>query len=575
MVEIYKAGNEEFGKNGDMTLFPEECTVEVEMNGIWEMELIHPIDEQGRWKYIEEGAVIAAPLLRSKKQLFRVYKRTKTYTEVTAYARPIFFDAANEVLLRNVKIVDARGKIALNNMLSGQGKYKAESDITLHKSAEYDKMNLIEACQGDDENSFLNVWGGEVEYDNYTIKINEKVGADHGARAEMGYNSNDIQEEVDMSNVATRLIPVAYNGYMLEGDAPWIDSSLINNYPVIYTKVIEFTDVKLQSDAGEDEKGFANLEELRKELVRLCKEQYEQGIDKPQCNYKCDLVGLEKTGEYKDIKELEEISLGDTVLCRNRRIGIETEARAIKITYDCIRKRNTEVELGNFKYNYINDMASVIKRVDSAIREDGSVVADRIKGTIDTINASLHAQSSAAKKVDSAAFLIEVLDKAAELYGAMEAGTQGLRLAKEKKEDGTWDWRTCITAAGIIADTIVSGIISDKYGNNYFDLDAGNLVAKKGYIGPFRLFEGGMIIDEGVGGQYPQWVKQEDGTYNLTSQKAWFDQVTLKTASLGNATIGQANGKATKSGTAEFSDGTYLQFEQGILVGGRTAQGDI
>ena len=33
------------------------------------------------------------------------------------------------------------------------------------------------------------------------------------------------------------------------------------------------------------------------------------------------------------------------------------------------------------------------------------------------------------------------------------------------------------------------------------------------------------------------------------------------------------NTKVTKSGRAEFSDGTYLDFEHGILVGGNTKEG--
>lgn len=32
-----------------------------------------------------------------------------------------------------------------------------------------------------------------------------------------------------MNDVVTRIIPKAYNGYMIEGDAPWVDSPLIKN----------------------------------------------------------------------------------------------------------------------------------------------------------------------------------------------------------------------------------------------------------------------------------------------------------------------------------------------------------
>ena len=50
MIEIYEAGNEDFLHNGDMTLLPESCETECELNGSWEMELSHPIDQDGRYR---------------------------------------------------------------------------------------------------------------------------------------------------------------------------------------------------------------------------------------------------------------------------------------------------------------------------------------------------------------------------------------------------------------------------------------------------------------------------------------------------------------------------------------------
>lgn len=55
MIDIYSAGNMDFTHNGDMTLLPESCETECELNGTWEMELNHPIDEEQRWTYIQEG----------------------------------------------------------------------------------------------------------------------------------------------------------------------------------------------------------------------------------------------------------------------------------------------------------------------------------------------------------------------------------------------------------------------------------------------------------------------------------------------------------------------------------------
>ena len=570
MIDIYSPGNMDFTHNGDMTLLPESCETECELNGTWEMELNHPIDEEQRWTYIQEGAVIAAPLFHSKKQLFRIYRKKKSRLRITAYARPVMYDAAKEVFI-DVLSVTGNGQQVLDAMLQGQNQYHATSDITRTAQIECSGTNFIEAVQGDAETSFLNQLGGEVFYDNYEMIVNEKIGSDNGARAEFGFNCKEIEEDIDMSDVVTRIIPVAYNGYTLEGETPWVDSPYIGNYPIIYKKKMEFKDVKLKEDAGEDEQGFETLAELREELIRLCKEQFQQGVDKPKCNYACDMYALEKTEEYKHVKGLEMIGMGDTVQCKHKKLGITTTARAIKITYDNIRKKNSAVELGDFRYNYLKEMSSIAQRVEKTIRKDGSLIAEQVKGTIDAMKASLLAQSTAAKKTNSAAFLIEVLDEMSELYGAMEAGTQGLRLAKEKLPDGSWDWRTCMTAAGIIADLIVAGKLADKLGNNYFDLDKGVINAQKMTIGPFEVGTDGFLYQkEGESSSESYWraIIGPDGQTGETRFRSDY----VATSNIMIDTVGSGE-DSTKTGRAEFSDGSYMYFVDGILVGGKTSEG--
>ena len=58
MIQIYSPDNTDFEKNGDMVLMPSYCAINAELNGAWTVELEHPLDGEGRWKWIEETAVI-------------------------------------------------------------------------------------------------------------------------------------------------------------------------------------------------------------------------------------------------------------------------------------------------------------------------------------------------------------------------------------------------------------------------------------------------------------------------------------------------------------------------------------
>lgn len=490
MIQVYRPGNLEFGRNGDMVLFPESASVHAVLNGDWEVNLIHPIDDEGRWKYIEDESVIKMPSFNGE-QLFRVKSKTKTESRVEAMAVPIFLDARDDCFLDDIRPTGKNGQQALNLMTAPNSKYTGESDIKGNSTAYYQYMNLVEAINGNDSNAFIKRWGGEILYDNYKVIINSRVGGDYGTKILYGKNikADGIEEEIDFREVVTRIYPKAYNGYMLSNHG-YVDSGLINKYPTVKARTITFEDVKMREDAQEDDEGNGiticdSQAQLDAALRKKCQEQFEAGLDRPSVSMSIDIVMLQNTEEYNDYTALETISFGDTVHCEHYNLGIDTNARVVELEWDCIQEKVTGVVIGDFTYNYFREVDSRVDRIDKAIRPDGSIVAEELRGIINAINASLQLQSSAAKKVNGRAFLIEDLDPNSGLFGGMEAGTQGLRISKQRNPDNrSWMWTTAITALGIIADAIVTGRLSDKTGESYWDLDTGEMVLS----GIFRQF---------------------------------------------------------------------------------------
>lgn len=474
MIQIYLPDNTDYELNGDMVLEPISCECEMVLNDEWHLELEHPIDEDGKFKTIVREAVISAPTPMGERQLFRIYETQKDDDSVTAYALPIFFDSKDDHILIDVRPTGKNGQQALDIMCA-KSRYSGTSDITTGSTAYYVRKNLMEAINGDIDQSFVNRWGGEILYDNYRVIINQRVGGDYGARAEFGYNLEGIEEHIDMSEVVTRIIPVAYNGYTLEGDSPWVDSPRINKYAKVYTKELSFDDVKMIEDASEDEEGCLTLDELRRKLVSRCNEQFAQGIDLPKISYDVNMVSLEGTEEYKGYEVLEKVGLGDTVHCKHRELGIETNARAISIKYDCIDKRNLEIVLGDYQKSAFDSDFELQKAIEAVLdNKSKTVMAGMVRGILDGVYTQLRLQSTVAKKVNGRAFEISDLDPESELYGCMIFGSQGLQIATERTEDGRdWNWRTAITAKGVVADAIITGLLSDKTGRNYWNLDTG------------------------------------------------------------------------------------------------------
>lgn len=480
MIQCYKPDNTDYDHNGDITLLPTSCELSCEINGSWELTMSHPIDSGGRWEYLSEEAVISAPTFQSDHQLFRIDKCIKTDTSVECTAYPIFFDSADDCFLMDTRPTQKSGQEALDIMTAGSI-YSGQSDITTGGTAYFVRRNLMDAINGEDEPTFTQIWGGEILYDNHTVIINERIGSNKGLEIRYGKNMESVSSTVDMSNVVTRIVPVAYNGRTMSGNTPWVDSENISKYAKIYTREVKFEDVKLAEDANEDdaENGIIvcqDQEALDEALTQKCEGMYAAGADLPTVSIEVNMVDLQYTDQYKDFADLVSVGLGDNVACYNYKLGITTTARVIKLTWDCIRNRSARMTLGDYEYNYFSELTSSLQAIQKVIGPGDTVIAERVSGVLNAINTQLRYQKNIAQKQDVRAILFEDTDPESPTYGAMCLGTQGFQIADSRTQDGSdWDWSTAFTAKGGYANTIVTGLLADKTGKSYWNLDTGNM----------------------------------------------------------------------------------------------------
>ena len=482
-IMLYKVGNNNFDMNGDYTLHPVSCEATFNLNDVWQLDIDIPIGNED----FKAGAVISVDTPYGKRQLYRIQDTDRDMDNASATAYPIFLDSRNDCFLWDVRPTNKIGQDALDIMLAGS-KYTGQSDITTASTAYYVQKNFIDALNGDDENAFLKRWGGEVAYQNFKIIVNNRLGADNGLRVEFGFNLTGLQEQVDMSNVVTRIIPKAFNGYILPENET-VDSPLINNYPVVYTRVIEYQDVKLAEDATEEDEDngtiiCATMEELYAALRTKANAEFDAGIDLPNITYDVDMVDLSRTDLYKDYAGLLNVQLGDTVHVKNRRMAIETTARVITLVYDCITQKVTSLTLGDYEANYFNDVSSTVSTVNGLNEavgniydpNSGTVIAGKISGVINLLQTTLKAQKNIAQKQDVRAILFEDLDPDSPTYGALCIGTQGIQIAKERNETDTdWVWGTAIDFEAVNADYIITGVLTDATGRFSLNLNTGEL----------------------------------------------------------------------------------------------------
>lgn len=62
MICVYPADCTDFSTNGNGTIEPTSALVTETLNGEYELQLVHPIDDAGKWQRLVEGCILHAPV---------------------------------------------------------------------------------------------------------------------------------------------------------------------------------------------------------------------------------------------------------------------------------------------------------------------------------------------------------------------------------------------------------------------------------------------------------------------------------------------------------------------------------
>ena len=291
-------------------------------------------------------------------QLFRVKSvnvDTKAMT-VSVTAEHVSYDLRG-VLVDDVKIVRRKPAIALawiemGFMMDYRGtiasNLSAETDTDY--SAEIKGKNAIYALLDPDKGVVASC-GAALRRDNWDVFVMRKTNPDRGFRLTYGNNVKGITWNTKSDSLVTRVVPVAKaeDGSDLYLDpTKWVDSSSINNYPVIYMERLK-VDGQVGKDDGTESGTNWTEETLRAEMAKKAGERFSvDKADQLQIEITVDFDLLGDTAEYAaTMKDLERVNLYDMVKARDARIGVDTEVEVTELEFDIIRRKVVAVKLAN------------------------------------------------------------------------------------------------------------------------------------------------------------------------------------------------------------------------------------
>lgn len=334
------------------------CEVTEERNGVYELELVYPIGATHANDIVTDCYIKAKPNQTSANQLFHIYKVSKPINgEFTVYAEHVSYILSGYP----VPTVSASGnaQVAINAILTAAknqigkatGFTAATTDITLSSSINLSNVSA-RAALGGVEGSVLYTYGGEYEFDNYTIKLHKSRGKDNGVRIAYGKNMTELKCDVDMSASYTGIF-----GYVKTDDISLTSSYNVTNTSGISTRILvrDFS-----SDFGSNAPTQGSLD------AAVQKYAEDNDINSIKASVTVSFVNLAQSPEYANIAPLETVNLCDTVTIYHKELGVNIKAKVIKTVYDTIAEKYTKIELGSARTNVSSIISQTVKEATDA-----------------------------------------------------------------------------------------------------------------------------------------------------------------------------------------------------------------
>lgn len=332
-----------------------ELTFQYPIFGIW-------------YNRITEGSIVKGKANdTSELQLFRIYKSSKPLNGVvTFYAKHISCDLKG-IPIRALSMKQVAPGAALSAGFEDAvlpHRFAAWSDITTLNDINIQKPRSLRNFCGGEAGSVLEIWGGEYEFDNFTVKLHKSRGADHGVVINYGKNLTDAKQERNISECYTHFYPYAVKRNDAGGGAEQSEEiitlsagaiELLNPENIGHTKALtlDITDL------------FAEGEEITEANLRTHADEYiaAHKLGVPDVNITLSYVQIWDSPEYSNIAELERVALCDMVTVRFLDLGIDAKAKIIATEYDGLAERFTKIEIGDPISNFAETFVSVTSTV--------------------------------------------------------------------------------------------------------------------------------------------------------------------------------------------------------------------
>ena len=370
---LYEANETAFSSQG-LGALADAVSVSIQrvLNGKDELTMIYPSNGIRYSDLANDRIVYAAPEYRKGAQPYQIYKITKPMNGlVTVYARHVGSQRTQYIPVMPFSgetLTETLNKLPLN--VAETSPFTFWTNKTVTADFDLEKPASLGNVLGGMTGSILDVYGGEYEFDGYTIKLWNKRGTNSGVELRYGKNITDIEQSEDFSGIITGVCPYwqGLDGTIVSLPENVVEGTYADTYSFRRTIVKDFSE-KFDNQPTEAE-------------LRAAAQAYvaQTNLGVPDINLKVSFEHLAQYTGYENLQLLETLNLGDTVSIYYEPLSVSASARIVKTTYNCLEDKYTSVQIGSVQ----TDLAQVMNNVSNTAAQAKEALTTTIPSAIET-----------------------------------------------------------------------------------------------------------------------------------------------------------------------------------------------
>lgn len=340
---LYESTETAFASNGICRL-PDclSCVVTEERNGIYECDFEYPITG-AYYDQIECGRIIGVTHEDSDDiQPFDIVSYSRPIGGVVSFHAVHISYRQTGLVAVGTNVGSLAGAFTMLNLAKPSNPFTYETDITSsnYMAAADGVPRTVRQLLGGVEGSILDSYGGEFEWDKWTVRLWKNRGQIRDITIRYGLNLTDYNEDADYFNTYNYAVPY-WKGSDSENGEVIVDSF---NSPVDSGwETYADRDICIPMDLSDKFSEKPTAAQLR--AFALSKMQSEKP-NLPSQTIKVDFVNL-KGNELSDVSQLIDCKLCDQIRVIFPRYDMVGYFKIVKTTFDVLKGRFTDFELGD------------------------------------------------------------------------------------------------------------------------------------------------------------------------------------------------------------------------------------